>query len=218
MSRRDNAEIPVPESERTPDQEGWEAAYEEGAAHWATDLVPSLLAQMFAAEVRATGARRVIEIGCGNGRDSIFFTRAGFDVTGIDSAPSAVALAEKNAGDAGVSTRFEVGDAERLRFDDGSFDAAFSLSVLHSTDLARSLAEVSRVLANGGLFTVFIYADTEQADGSIETHSTVDDFAKLIMGAGFILLDFYTECEEEFDASGERHGILVATAEKKSDA
>ncbi|GAH19767.1 unnamed protein product, partial [marine sediment metagenome] len=56
----------------------WEEAYSEDPPHWAVDLTPSLFAQDFTKEMADRKLKSVLEIGCGNGRDSIFFARAGF--------------------------------------------------------------------------------------------------------------------------------------------
>ncbi|MFH0902314.1 MAG: phage portal protein [Pseudomonadota bacterium] len=189
----------------------WQEAYADGVPHWAEDLTPSLFAQQFVDEVRTAGAgRRVLEIGCGNGRDSILFARAGFIVNAIDAAPGAVDLARQNAAVAEVQIDFRVANAEQLPFADGAFDALFSLSVLHASNLAVSIPETARVLAAGGLALIYIYGDTTFADGRVETYTTVDGFLELLKGSGYEVLDFYSEQEDELDEYGEKHRILVA--------
>lgn len=51
--------------------------------------LPSQFATFVAGELE--GPHRVIELGCGNGRDSIFFAGHGHDVTGVDGSDAAVA-------------------------------------------------------------------------------------------------------------------------------
>ncbi len=50
--------------------------------------LPSQFATFVAGELE--GPHRVIELGCGNGRDSIFFAGNGHDVTGVDGSQAAV--------------------------------------------------------------------------------------------------------------------------------
>ncbi len=208
-SPRDSAPKAALRKTLTPDD--WQDAYADGVPHWAEDLTPSLFAQQFIDEIRAAGTgQRILEIGCGNGRDSILFARAGLIVSAVDVAAGAVELARQNATAAGVQVDLRVANAEHLPFTEGYFDAVFSLSVLHASNLALSIPESARVLASGGLCLIYIYADTTFADGRVETYTTVDGFLDLLKTNGYEVLDFYGEQEEELDEYGEKHRILVA--------
>lgn len=192
----------------------WEEAYSDEPPHWAVDLTPSLFAQEFTKEMTDRKLKSVLEIGCGNGRDSIFFARAGFKVTAIDVAPSAIKLAKENAKEAEVSIDFKEANAEELPFKDGEFESMFSLSVLHATRLEKSLSEVNRVLEKDGLAFIYIYGDTEFASGKREEVITVDKYLELLKSLNFTVLDFYSEQEEDFDEFGEKHLILVSLLQK----
>jgi len=127
--------------------------------HWATSLNPSPLAKAAVkAEMMNTTISNVLDIGCGNGRDSIFFGEQGYNVIGIDLSPEAVEIAKGNNKLKNVS--FEVGDAEALRFGRNTFDLVYSLSVLHSTKMDASIKEVSRVLKNKGMSLLYLYIKT----------------------------------------------------------
>lgn len=195
----------------------WEEAYSDEPPHWAVDLTPSLFAQDFAKELADRKLKSVLEIGCGNGRDSIFFARAGLDVSAIDVAPSAIKLAKENAKEAEVSVDFKVANAEKLPFKDGEFESMFSLSVLHATNLAKSLPEVNRILEKDGLAFVYLYADTEFASGKREEVITVDKYLELLKALNFAVLDFYSEQEKDFDEFGEKHLIIVSLLQKAGE-
>ncbi len=47
--------------------------------------------------------RTVLDIGIGNGRNAVVFAQAGYTVTGIDIAPSAIEIAQKNAAENNVT-------------------------------------------------------------------------------------------------------------------
>ena len=66
--------------------------------------LPSQFATFVAGEL--TGPCRVVELGCGNGRDSIFFASYGHDVTGVDGSESAVKGCQTLAEALGVEARF----------------------------------------------------------------------------------------------------------------
>jgi cyclopropane fatty-acyl-phospholipid synthase-like methyltransferase len=67
---------------------------------------PSQFAAFVAGEL--PGPTRVVELGCGNGRDSIFFASYGHDVTGVDGSESAVVAASATAEANGVTANFLV--------------------------------------------------------------------------------------------------------------
>ena len=193
----------------------WQEAYVNGKAHWAMDLNPSLFVQEFVEELKNLGVSgKLLEIGCGNGRDSIFLARAGLEVTAIDVAPAAVKMAKENAESVDVVIDFQEANAENLPFEDNTFDALFTLSVLHSSDLNKSIPEVARVLKPDGVMLIYIYGDTQFADDTSEVYITVDGFSTLLKNSGFELLDFYSTEEDEFDDMGEKHQLLVATVRK----
>ena len=202
-------------SKRGMSPDDWKEAYEEGTPHWAVDLDPSLFAQDFVEELKNRKlSGKLLEIGCGNGRDSIFFSKAGFKVTAIDIAPGAIELSKENAKAAGVDVDFQEANAEDLPFEDSMFSAIFTLSVLHATNLNKSISESARVLKGNGLFFVYIYGSTESIDGTTEQTITIDSFMQLLKTAGYGILDFYSEQQEQYDEAGEKHQILVALAER----
>ena len=102
--------------------------------------------------------RSVLEVGCGAGVDLARFAKGGADVTGVDLAPSAIALARANFEQQGLEGRFEVADGERLPFPDNSFDLVFAHGVVQYTaNPQRLVEECHRVLKPGGeaIFQVY---------------------------------------------------------------
>lgn len=107
------------------------------------------------------GARgeRVLEVGVGIGTDFVKFARAGADVTGIDLTSHAVELVRRRLALERLGGEVLVADAERLPFDDGTFDRVYSWGVLHHTpNTARGVAEAIRVLRPGGKLCLMLYA------------------------------------------------------------
>lgn len=94
-------------------------------------------------------AHAVLDIGCGHGALARNLVQAGYDVTGIDPAPEAVAAARLAVPEA----RFEACGAEALPFADGRFDACVFLNSLHHVPvplMQDALLEALRVLRPGG--------------------------------------------------------------------
>ena len=197
------------------DNVNWRQIYEQGGAHWAEDLQPSKLAQCFAEKLVKENKKNILEIGCGNGKDSILFSVAGIDVTAIDIVPEAIQLARRNAERVGVSVNFMEGNAESLTFEDSTFDAVFSLSVLHSTKMNKSIPEIYRVLKSGGIGMIFVYSNVQRINGTKTEFISIDEFVNLLIDNKFIITDLYTDSEEEFDESGEKHMQIITEIKKR---
>jgi SAM-dependent methyltransferase len=98
--------------------------------------------------------RALLDLGCNWGRWTVAAARAGWHATGIDRAKKSVGAARRVAEQLGLELEYVVGDARELPFDDGSFDAVFSYSVLQhlaKEDMPRVVAEIRRVLRPGGI-------------------------------------------------------------------
>jgi len=95
--------------------------------------------------------KRLLEIGCGMGFDTLEWARQGVRVTAVDLSPESVRLARSHLDLRGVRADVIVGNALDLPFDSESFDAVYSRGVLHHTgNTARAVREVRRVLRRGG--------------------------------------------------------------------
>lgn len=102
--------------------------------------------------------KRVLEIGCGPGVDLVQFSWAGAKVSGIDISPHSVDLAQKWLSISGCTAEVQVGDAERLPYEDGQFDFVYSWGVLHHTpDTRQAVSEIYRVLKPGAQVCIMLY-------------------------------------------------------------
>jgi SAM-dependent methyltransferase len=107
----------------------------------------------------------VVEVGCGAGRDGVVLAAAGLAYTGLDLTPAAVELCRALGLDA------HVGPATELPFDTAAFDAGWSMSTLMhlpGDDIVTALAELRRVVRQGGLLEVGVW-------GSDTSHEWTDD-------------------------------------------
>src|ERR1051326_6543794 len=108
---------------------------------------------------RFTPGMRLLDAGCGDGRNLIYFLRSGYEVFGVDLSP--VAIAEVRTLAASLPPRlpadnFRVESVERMSFESASCDAIISSAVLHfaadETHFQNMVAEMWRVLKPGGIF------------------------------------------------------------------
>ena len=117
--------------------------------------VPERIRDAIVATTEASEETRFLELGVGTGRIALPFIRAGYDFTGVDlSQPMMEQLSRKLAADSQVDSyryRLLEADITHLPFDDGSFDVAIAVHVLHLVDgWQQAIREAHRVLRKPG--------------------------------------------------------------------
>lgn len=102
---------------------------------------------------------KVLDLGCGSGRDSLFFKELGYDVTAVDGSAEMCIQAEKNIGQPVINITFD-----NLNYD-AEFDgilACASLLPVSSSDIKDILVKIERALKTGGYFYFSVkYGDYE---------------------------------------------------------
>ena len=106
--------------------------------------------------------KRVLEIGCGIGTDTINFARAGAKVMAVDLSPKSLEIARARADIFGLSDRirFYCADAEKLSatVPIEQYDLVYSFGVLHhSPHPDRIVAQLRSYLAPGGTLKLMVY-------------------------------------------------------------
>lgn len=201
-------------------QRDWIEAWKKDP-HWAKSLDPSPLAKRLVKEDEENSTKGdILEIGCGNGRDSIYFGKQGHNIIGIDISPDAVRIAKKN--NKLNNVKFETGNAENLQFEENQFDAVYSLSVLHSTNLNKSVKELSRILKEEGLALLYLYIKTvyvdpdDEKDKRTEVNFKVGELEKLFSKNKLTVKDKYRDEDQDEDENGKHiHSIIVYLLKKK---
>lgn len=72
----------------------------------------------------------ILDVGCGTGSLSVLLAQAGHDVRGIDFSERMIAAARTKADAAGVTARFEVGDAQQPAVEPASVDVVLGRHIL----------------------------------------------------------------------------------------
>lgn len=154
---------------------------------------------------------KVLDAGCGSGRDTALFQKLGFAVVGIDITANLIVEAKRSY--PGVD--FQVGDLLSLDFDDSTFDGVWAhASLVHfeteeQTD--RAFSEVVRVLKPNGILHLLVKAWTDRktevcvdsigSQGRLYFNFTIDDVKKkaLHRNINLIKLEQYSESELDPD-------------------
>jgi 2-polyprenyl-3-methyl-5-hydroxy-6-metoxy-1,4-benzoquinol methylase len=106
--------------------------------------------------------KRVLEVGCGIGTDSINFARAGANLTAVELSGESLRIAAERADvmDVAHRIRFIQANAEELTsaLDDEPYDLVYSFGVIHHTPRPeKALAEMRALLAPRGTLKLMIY-------------------------------------------------------------
>lgn len=117
---------------------------------------------------RIARSSRLLDAGCGNGRNLVFLLRCGIPVWAVDHSPAAIASVRELAARLAPELppdRFRVERLEALSFADASFDVVLCNAVLHfaadSNQFRAMLRGLWRVLRPGGL----LFARLATSDG-----------------------------------------------------
>lgn len=120
--------------------------------------------------------KKLIELGCGDGRDSVYFEKIGLDVTAVEQSPTAIHNLNENY--ANGSIRFIEDDFTEFstKFDD-KFDFAYSRFTLHAVkdeNEDKVLKWVFENLKEGGLFLLEVRSTKDELFGKGEkiAHNT----------------------------------------------
>ena len=135
----------------------WQRNFTEGAdPEYEEQILPLV-------EHYARGARRVLDIGCGEGQVSRRLARLGAEVVGLDPTESQI----RSASERGGSARYIRAQAERLPCGGGQFDTVvLCLAIEHVELFEASIREVARVLTPRGRFLLVLVHPLLQSPGS----------------------------------------------------
>ncbi len=136
----------------------WERLYAKGE-FLELEIHPEMLAQM--ERFKSRGVKRILDLGCGSGRHMVFLAKAGFEMFGMDIAPSGLCATLQALAKANLVGHVALSDMQVLPYDSDFFDAVISVKVIHHNRLKviqQTVAEIWRVLRYNGLVWVTILA------------------------------------------------------------
>lgn len=165
------------------DRNYWEIYY----AKQNSELKPSLFAKYIAGLV-GTDKKSVVELGCGNGRDAVFFANEGMEVLAVDQVESEIKFL-KNRYKQLQNLRFKCADFTEFKTEE-RFDIVYSRFTLHSISAEqeeRVLRWAHGVLNANGLVCIEvrgqkneIYKIGTPVEGEIDAFILDDHYRRFI--------------------------------------
>lgn len=133
--------------------EVWNKVYSSDKSFFGEE--PSNFALLCFNHMTGKDVKRVLELGSGQGRDTIFFASNGIEVTALDYSEKGVEIVNKLANEKQLPIAAKVFDVKKpLPFPDGSFDAVYSHMLFNmrftKDELRFTFSEIKRVLKPNG--------------------------------------------------------------------
>jgi ubiquinone/menaquinone biosynthesis C-methylase UbiE len=151
--------------------------------------------------------KKVLDIGCGAGRDAAIFVEDNFEYTGIDASSGMLKVAAELV----PTAVFKQMDFYTLEFSENSFDgfwAAASFLHVPKKDVRAVLQEAKRVLKPGGVGFISIREKVDIDEGMVEQEKyggvsryfafyTQEEFKHILEDNGFEVVKMTTHREED---------------------
>lgn len=148
----------------------WDAMYREGTPPWESGLASQELEKILSEGLIPRGT--ALELGCGTGADAICLAKHGFDVTAVESAPTALERARYRAEMEDALLCFVLADVFHFCPKAGQFDLVYDAGFYHfirQTELERFLDLLWRVTRPGSYYLTLAGAPDEAAEGGPPT-------------------------------------------------
>ena len=162
--------------------------------------------------IRLIHGKRIVDLGCGNGRLSLLLAQSGNQVTGIDTSEEQIRLARQNSGEAQNPIFLHV-PMEETTLTKASFDLVIvSQSLHHAAKPKEALAESFRLLIPGGRILILdLLAHSEEwmrtKFGDFWLGFSQSDLENWLLEIGFISL--FSEITGATKDYPEIEGLLV---------
>ena len=180
--------------------------------------------------LKENNCKKILDHGCGTGRNFFYLQQKGFEVNGIDKSAFAINhLLEQGADKAHVISR----DIEKLPFEDNLFDALISINVIshgNTKQVKKYINEVKRVVRAGGIILLVLcsprflelvktkqtrkvdegtYININTPDGNLEHHFFTTEEIKSFFNGTEIIKNEYVDEYSPFMKQTVNHLVFI---------
>ncbi len=201
---------------------GWDQAYKKEPQQFTEpEKICSLTDTLFP----KYGVKRILDLGCGNGRHLVYYGKKGYQIFGSDLSGWGLQAAQQWTYKEKISTPLTLADMQYLPFSDDSFDAIISFRVIQHNlfaDILATFKEIERVLRKDGLLVMDLLRHDPNSERLKDsdilepgTHAPRSGTEKGMPHHAFTKTEIFqilnTWNIKLFDASTEkRHSIIIA--------
>ncbi len=124
---------------------------------------PALAKVAESGEVRG----RVLDVGCGTGEHALMAAAMGLEAVGVDTAPTAIAIAKRKAQERGLTARFLLANALELGALGEQFDTALDCGLFHvfeDKDRAAFVTSLAAAVRPGGRYFMLCFSERQSGD------------------------------------------------------
>ena len=197
-------------------------------------LSPSEESHYLAERWQEKGFRKVLDLGSGLGRHSVFFAKKGFQVSAFDLSEEGVGYLKEWAGREGLDIDVQVADMLSMPYPDAAFDCVFAFHAISHTDtlgIRVILSEMKRVLKPGGEFFLTLCSKETWSfqsagypvvdentvvkngggpeDGIPHFYVNLEDVTRLLSGFELIRVRHTDDCWFEGKAQNSKHYFIL---------
>jgi ubiquinone/menaquinone biosynthesis C-methylase UbiE len=147
---------------------------------------------------------RALDLGCGTGTNLLTLAQHGWQVSGIDFAPTALRLARKKLARANIQAELRLGDVSNLDVFRDNFDLILDIGCLHSINAEKRLLtykQIQRKLLSDGTFLMYSFIKSSENDRQPGITVTDIDYLSDIL--------VMVQRVDGFDIHGHRHSTWL---------
>jgi len=143
---------------------------------------------------------KILDAGCGHGRDVAYLTDYGFDVIGIDISDGLLEEAKKRA-----KGEFKKMDITDMKFKDGEFDGIWSCATLlhlKKEDIPKVLKDFNKILKKDGVLFINVKEGVGEEIRKKKEYNdlprlfvyySISEILNLVKEAGFEVINSFTD-------------------------
>lgn len=173
----------------------WDKTWARFLKHQGMIAPSGKLIQLLLPHVERNGT--VLDLGCGEGRNTIYLSRVGFRAVGLDLSFKGIKVLRNNLFEEEVKALALAGDARQLPFKAGSFSGILAHNLFDHLDkegFTSGMSEVFRILKKNGVLLMTL--DTFPDDGPSKQFMIRDDGAKIFVSGprkGLLIRSYHEE-------------------------